>query len=375
MNPCVGCGCTDESARRMIPSNGRWKSRCNPCLMERQRELRAAKRDARLHNYHSDPVPDGFEIVGASQYKNGTWIKTRKVSELDHSALEEAVRAICEPYRASKAPEPPPTDCDPDLCVVVPIGDMHVGLRCYLEEVGHEYGLEQAEQNLIAGVDGLLDSAPSAANFLLINVGDYLHADNSKGTTTKGTPLDTEGSRYEALLIALRMLRRVIDRALDKHELVTVINATGNHDGESSVWIRLCLSAVYEAEPRVVIRTEPEKFYYHRHGGCLFGVTHGDTCKIDQLPMIMACDRREDWSSTEHRHWYTGHIHHTTVKEFPGATVETFRTLAPRDKWHHWEGYRSERDLRLDVWHTEHGHIQRLIYGIKRIANRLAENG
>lgn len=374
MRPCVSCGCEDESQRRMIPSQGRWKSRCNPCLTEQQKARRAAKRDAKLHDYAHAPVPDGFEIVGASQYHAGIWIKTRKVNEQDHSHLVDMVQAICEPYRASKAPEPPPDDCDPDLCVVVPIGDMHVGLRCHMDEVGHEYGLEEAEANLIAGVDGLLDSAPAASDFVLINVGDYMHADNSRGTTTKGTPLDTDGSRFGVMLVALRMLRRCIDRALDKHERVTVISATGNHDGESSVWLRLCLSAVYEREPRVIIRTEPDKFHWYRHGSCLLGVTHGDTCKVDQLPMIMACDRREDWGETSHRHWYTGHVHHSSVKEFPGCTVETFRTLAPRDKWHHWEGYRSERDLRLDVWHKDHGHIQRLIYGIRRITeSRLAD--
>jgi hypothetical protein len=124
---------------------------------------------------------------------------------------------------------------------------------------------------------------------------------------------------------------------------------------------------MYEREPRVHIDTSPAKFHKYRFGKCLIAATHGDTIKITELALLMAVDWPEDWAETEHRHWYTGHIHHDTLKELPGCIVETFRTLAPRDAWHAAQGYRSGRDLKLDVWHREYGYSQRFVVGIRKI--------
>jgi hypothetical protein len=81
----------------------------------------------------------------------------------------------------------------------------------------------------------------------------------------------------------------------------------------------------------------------------------------------MAADRSKDWGETQHRYWYTGHVHHDTLKEFPGCTVETFRTLAARDAWHHKSGYRAGRDMKCDIIHKDHGRVCRHIVGIEML--------
>ena len=101
----------------------------------------------------------------------------------------------------------------------------------------------------------------------------------------------------------------------------------------------------------------------------LLGFVHGDTTKDAQLPGIMAHDRKVDWGETDYRHFYSGHIHHDTVKEFPGCTVEHIRTLAASDAWHHGSGYRSGRDMKCDIWHREWGRRARHIVGIRQIRN------
>ncbi len=73
----------------------------------------------------------------------------------------------------------------------------------------------------------------------------------------------------------------------------------------------------------------------------------------------MACDRAEDWGQTKHRHWLCGHVHHSSVTEFPGVTVETFRTLAAADAYAAGHGYRAGRDMRAIVFHREHGEVER----------------
>jgi hypothetical protein len=47
--------------------------------------------------------------------------------------------------------------------------------------------------------------------------------------------------------------------------------------------------------------------------------------------------------------------------------VETFRTLASSDAWHHHSGYRSGQDMKCDVIHREYGRTNRHVVGIRQI--------
>lgn len=380
MKLCSTCGESGTFHRDSRTPDG-LKSQCKDCQNKVRNTLRANKRlaqtDPKQHDYGQSVVPEGYEIKGVTQRLDasgnitGQYVKSQKAKEekqAQSAVIIAALTEMMEPFEACVDPVPAPEDAAKDLLLLLPIGDAHVGLRCHADEVGEDFDLRTQEANHMAAVDGLVAASPEVAEGLVVNVGDYLHSDNRRGTTTKGTALDTDGSRFRVLLIALRMFRRTIDAALLKCERVTVICATGNHDGESSVWLRLCLSLAYERETRVTIQTAPTKFHFHRFGKCLFGVTHGDTCKVNDLPMIMACDRPDDWAASKHRTWVTGHVHHTQTKELHGCTVNTYRTLAAQDEWHKGQGYRSGRDLRMELWHREYGQIQEFIHGIRRRA-------
>jgi hypothetical protein len=55
------------------------------------------------------------------------------------------------------------------------------------------------------------------------------------------------------------------------------------------------------------------------------------------------------------------------VKEYSGCKVETFNTLAAKDAWHHGAGYRADRKMVCDVYHTEHGRVLRHEVGIEQL--------
>jgi len=372
--------CSEEKSLSEFHKNGDgWRTDCKQCAKTAQ-AIRRAKKDPTEHDYGRKDVPEGFRIKGVTQLLGSDGsiksqhVKTEREPETKQDpkvAFTAMTAALCEPYRGSIKPRARTAEhVDEDLIAVIPIGDLHHGLITHAEEVGETWDYRNSEECLFDAVDGLLDAAPPARECLIGNVGDFLHSDNSKSQTSKGTPLDTQGPRFSVMLTCIRMLRRCIDRALENHELVTVITCTGNHDGESSLWLRLCLSLAYENEPRVVIRTEDHKIHYHRFGKCFFAWTHGDTGKLADVPLVMAVDRPHDWAETEHRKVFSGHIHHTTVKEMPGAVCQTYRSLSKGDKWHNWSQYRSDRDLVLELWHREYGHIQTFTHGIKRILAR-----
>lgn len=320
-------------------------------------------------------VPEGFRLKGVSSYFDkdgnlkGQWVKSQADPEHKLALLLDAVQAISEPFRGEAKKVKPPKRSNKDLMCVYPMGDPHLGMYAWAAETGNDFDLEIAEANLVAAVDHLVELANPADLGVIINLGDFFHADSMDNKTARsGNALDVDTRWPKVLQIGIRTMRRCIDRALTKHKKVKVINEIGNHDDHTAIVLSLCLDQYYENEPRVEIDKSPARFHWVRFGQNLLGVTHGDNVKLEQLPGIMAADKPKDWGDTKHRYWYTGHVHHDRVKEFPGCVVETFRTLAPRDAWHAKSGYRAGRDMKLDVIHREHGRVNRHIVGIEALA-------
>jgi len=350
--------------------------RCPTCRNAMDR-ARAAERKAARSGWspaHSmtKTVPEGFHVKGVSTLYGADgavaaqWVKSSKDKD-NLDTLMEAIQSIADPLRGEAKPIKSPKVADEDLLVVIPFGDPHFGLHAWHEESGEDFDLKIAERDLVSAMDEMMRVSPHAKQALIISCGDMFHSDSNAGTTTKGTKVDVDSRWPKILSVGIRAMRYCIDAALKKHEHVTFVPVCGNHDAHTSLVLGLCLQAFYEREPRVEIDVQPGRYHYYRFGNCLIGMTHGDTVKKEQLPGIMAFDRKEDWGQTEHRTWVTGHIHHETVKEFPGVTVESFRTLAARDAWNTMSGYRSGRDLRMDVYHRLDGRIDRHIVGIGRL--------
>ena len=335
---------------------------------------RAARKGYAPEHDMTKVVPEGFHVRGTSTYygkdgeKKGQWVKSQIDQESRIELLMRAFEGFAEPFAARSTPVTAPDVSDADLLAVYPLGDPHLGMYAWAEETGNDFDLEIAEQQLTAAVDNLVDIAPNATQALIANLGDFFHSDTQDNRTARaGNPLDVDTRWQKVLRVGVRAFRRLIDRALEKHERVNVVCEIGNHDDHSAAMLALVLKEFYSNNPRVFIDDSPDTFHWLRFGKNLIGVTHGHRVKARDLPGIMACDRKEDWGETEHRYWYTGHVHHDTVKEYPGAIVETFRTLASSDAWHHHSGYRSGRDMKCDVLHREYGRICRHIVGIQQI--------
>lgn len=339
---------------------------------------RAARAGYSPEHQMNKPVPNGYHVRGVSTYYDkdgqvrGQWVKSQKDQEHQIALLLDAVQDIAEPFRGKSIKGVAPKQVEKDLMAIYPMGDPHLGMYAWAAETGHDFDLTIAETNLVAAVDRLVGLAPHSELGVVINLGDFFHSDSADNQTRRsGHPLDVDTRWAKVLQVGIRTMRRCIDKALEKHQRVIVINEIGNHDDHSAVVLSLCLAQYYENNPRVEVDTSPSPFHWLRFGKTLIGVTHGNNTKPDMLPGIMAADRSKDWGETLHRYWYTGHVHHDTLKEFPGCTVETFRTLAARDAWHHKSGYRAGRDMKLDVVHKEHGRICRHIVGIEMLARPL----
>ena len=309
----------------------------------------------------------GYMVKGVSTYydaegqQRGQWVKTRAVDAANEQLLEKFVAWLHAEGIVGLAPmAPAPEHGDDELLTVYPMGDPHFGLHSWAAETGDDFDLKEAERVTLAAIDRLVTAASPSTEALLLNLGDFFHADDSTNETPgHHNKLDVDSRYGKIAQVGLRTMIACIKRLLEKHQRVLVWNLPGNHDPHLAQMLSLCLDAFFNNEPRVTVDLSPSLYRYLRFGNVLIGAHHGHGAKGAELPLLMAADRAEDWGLTKHRVWLCGHIHHYSAKEHPGVTVETFRTLAGKDAWHAGKGYRSGRDMNVITFHCEHGEIQR----------------
>lgn len=324
-------------------------------------------------DYDGD-APEGYLIKGRSTYYGpdgqikGEWLKTTADQMRMEEMLREAVQGMVDRLPKVK-PTKGPVSRSTELLACYNVSDHHFGMLSWHEETGEDYDLDIAERLLVGAFDHLVKSVPPCKQALVTLLGDLLHYDSFRAETPQsGNMLDADGRYPKMVRAAVRSVRYLIKASLKQHESVHVIVERGNHDPSSSIFLMEALANVYEDEPRVTIDTSPSKFHYHRFGKNLIGIHHGDTVKMKDLPLLMADHRAKDWGETEHRFWWTGHVHHDATQEYPGVKCESFRVLAAKDAWHSEHGYRAKRDMKAIVLHQEYGEVARHTFNPAMIA-------
>jgi hypothetical protein len=220
----------------------------------------------------------------------------------------------------------------------------------------------------------LVARAPVSSEAIVCYLGDFWHAEDDRQATPKsGHKLDVDGRAGKVGRIGLAILRRLIDAALTKHARVRFRSIPGNHDPHSSFWLPEIMRATYARDPRVIVEDGFNPYQHDVFGVNLLGWAHGDGAKLDALGEIMATDWPEQWGATKFRYWNTGHVHHLITKELRGCVVNTHRTLAGRDAWHHHSGYRSGRSLSAITYHKQWGRDGDVTVGIERVRAAIEE--
>lgn len=346
------------------------------------RKIQAVRKKAALQGYAPEhdmvhTVPEGFHVRGTSTLytygENGQKVAAQWVkSDLDKAAqrrlLEEWVADLCGEVEGLKAPQKPPQAASGDVMTCYVMGDPHAGLYAWGEEAGEDYDLATWSAQHRAAMDELVDSAPPSDEAVIVNLGDFFHADDHKSVTPgSGHGLDVDTRHAKVFREGCRTFEYLIDEALKKHPRVTVYVTKGNHDPESSFALAEVLRAVYRREERVEIIGGIKPREYHIFGKTLIGITHGDKAKPAQLSQVMAAERPEEWGRATCRRWLVGHFHHADRKEYPGCIVEIFPTLAAKDAWHSGMGYMSERAMTAVIYDREFGEKGRRIVSIREI--------
>jgi hypothetical protein len=325
--------------------------------------------DARRH------VPEGEIVIGRSIYTsddegNKAWLKTKRT--MTEAARDKALQGFVDglvkgvkPYKPKAKPKQ--KKFADDLLPTIVIGDAHFGMRADARETkSRDYDTKIASNDMLAAIEYLVDAAPASDQALLVNVGDFIHANGSSGTTFGGTKLDVD-TRIEVVLeIAAQTFLYAIDKLLAKHKSCVVVMARGNHDSDTAIALALILKFYYSKEKRVNILDPHGFFHTLQFGKNLLAVHHGDKVRAAKLGAILPKMLPEQWSATVYRKWLVGHIHHQNAIETDnGVFVEAFGTLAPPDSWHAGAGYGASSVMNQVVFHRDGGEVLRHVYQIR----------
>jgi len=247
--------------------------------------------------------------------------------------------------------------------LVIDIADLHIGKLATAFETGEDYNSQIAVKRAKDGLQGILDKAKgfNIDKVLFVAGNDILHTDNTRRTTTAGTPQDTDGMWYDNFIMAKNLYIDLLEKLISFADVEVVYNPS-NHDLTHGFFLMQLIEAHFsKSSIRFNVDLKHRKAF--RYGSNLIGTTHGDGAKIEHLPLLLATEFPILWSKTKHRYIYSHHIHHKTSKDFIGVTFETLRSPSGSDSWHQKMGYTGvPRAVEGYIHHKEFGQIARLTH-------------
>jgi predicted phosphodiesterase len=278
--------------------------------------------------------------------------------------LDAMLEGMQDDLTGFKSPVKAPKKVNSDYLAMYMMGDHHFGM---LADGETKMAGDDADWDVKIATSILLDSTNRLASRVgdaeigvLLNVGDFFHADSSANTTTKGTPVDVDTRIAKTFKLAGRLFQTLINKMLETHKEVVVINVRGNHDSDMACHLSSCIELLYEKEKRVKVLQNYSKFIHYQWHNNLFVFHHGDRMKHEQILQAVIRNLDDEWSQSKNRYCHLGHIHHHTAREVGSMHFEHWGSLTCADSWHSSQGYGAERSMTAVVYHKDTGEDSRV---------------
>ncbi|MDB2650154.1 hypothetical protein N9Y19_04445 [Porticoccaceae bacterium] len=331
-------------------------------------EEKAASQGVAPHRDLTHQTAEGFNAkrISTAYKEDGSIALQWVIQEPEKRDLRQKIDAMVDGLRDDltgfKKPVTAPKEINKDYCAQYLVGDHHFGMLADSDTKfdDADWDVKIATKVLIDAVDRLSSRVGNAHTGVLVNVGDLFHANSGDNKTTAGTPVDVDTRIGKTFKLAGRLFQTIIDKMLEVHQEVVVINVRGNHDSDMACHLSSCLELLYDREPRVNVLKNYSKFLHWEWENNLFVYHHGDRVKHEQILQAVVTNLDEEWSRCKHRYCHMGHIHHQMSKEIGTMIFEHFSSLTATDQWHSDSGYGANRSMTAIVYHKKNGEDSRV---------------
>jgi len=343
--------------------------------------IQRLKVDATLHNYDSNnfnttKLDEHLFLRKKTVHEDAegnikqSWSKIDVDAQLQVQQMQNAINSFCEDVKPLKVIPVSKSAFRKDICASMPIADLHLGMLAWGRECGKDYDLKIAENNIKLLIQDIFSRIPPCELFVIENLGDFFHTDNTDGYTEKShNILDRDGRSQMMIDAGFRILRYAIDYALSYHKSVHVINCPGNHDERSATMLHSALKNMYELNDRVTFPEVCKQSHYYIFGKNLIACDHGHKKKFDKLPLLMAAEKPIEWGNSTNRVFHTAHYHSEKAKEFAGCRVEAFNSIANRDAYAAGGGWMSDSRLQCILYDIRGGEYDRVSSYVRNLPN------
>lgn len=362
LNAVIECGSNNKASKKL------GTSRRNVDIMLKRLEARAATQAVAPHRSVDRETMQGFEAKRVSTAYNSEgeialqWVIQEPEKRNMREKLDAVMEGIKDDLTGFKKPSKSPKNTNSDYLAMYMVGDHHFGMLADSEVKvdDDDWDVKIATQVLLDATAKLSNRVGNAEVGVLLNVGDFFHADSSANTTTKGTPVDVDTRIGKTFKLAGRLFQILIDKMLETHKEVVVINVRGNHDSDMACHLSSCLELLYSKDKRVNVLQNYSKFIHYQWHNNLFVFHHGDRMKHEQILQTVIRNLDDEWSQSKNRYCHLGHIHHHVSREVGSMHFEHWGSLTATDSWHSDSGYGAERSMTAVVYHKQNGEDSRV---------------
>ena len=290
--------------------------------------------------------------------KNGAivqqWLRSPK-TPIQREDIIDGVRDALNDY---KPPAPLKTALkgNKDLLGLLPLADLHMGMRAWNRETGGvDWDISIATKCYQAGIDSMASRMPKCKKIVVLLAGDLAHTDNfHQGTTNPNTHhiVDVDGRYPKVVRSAAHIAYHAIDRSLETADEVEVVCLPGNHDCATMAGVSESICQRYRNQRRVTVTNSDCPHWFAEWGVNMFAATHGDKLKQRRMGQYMADQAAEIWGRTKFRFGFLGHLHSKTITSEPGVQLEILPTPCAPDSFSSSHGYSSMRQFQA-MWYCK----------------------
>lgn len=237
------------------------------------------------------------------------------------------------------------------------LADLHMGLFSRKGEVGeNDYSIDVAKSRLQHCLSRIISENKNKEfeKVVFVTLGDVMHVDNSKQTTTSGTFQQIDSSCYNVYEESVNAVAYCIDTLLQLNSPVEYIYVPGNHDRDSGGHIALNIRALFANNPNVICDVSPNPIKARLYGVTLTGYHHGD-CSKQNIGSMVPQNFPEYYSQAKFTKLKIGHLHHRQSLLAGVTSVEYQESLCGASLWEHQQGYGGPRGLRYCIYDTVTG--------------------
>ena len=333
--------------------------------------------DCRTRGYIRAETPDGFRATKISQArKDGVvtreWVSySREKSAVTPDDFEQLKKDLADsiPRSALKASQHAKgvKGITGKMAVYV-LADIHFGMYAHADESGENHDIKISKSDVITAVQNLIDITPPSEEAMLLNLGDFFHA-NSRvpATPMSGNILDVDSRFSHVAREGVKLMRTCIDMIAARHKKINVVNVRGNHDPDAAMWLNIVMDAHYNDNKNVTVFPNDKKMISFPYGDTALFFYHGEKLARAHEYITGHPEHKKLHGDALRTYCLAGHIHHETVKTKSNIRFETFATITGKDAYHADNLYHASQNMVSIIYDQRWGEVNRSTVPIEKV--------